>query len=105
MLAPEPVLTLDDARRIVAEQGFTATASSTSPARLGIEIEWHTVRIDAPDHPVPFDLLETTVPHIELPGRSRLTFEPGGQVELSSQALPGFDSAAAIRADTHALTR
>ncbi len=105
MLATEPVLTLDDARRIVAKHGFTPTASSTSTARLGIEIEWHTVRIDAPDDPVPFDLLEATAPGIELPGKSRLTFEPGGQVELSSRALPGFDAAAAIRADTLALTR
>jgi glutamate--cysteine ligase len=105
MLAAEPVLTLDDARRIIAEHGFKPATPSTSPARLGIEIEWHTVRIDAPEDPVPFDLIESTASRIELPGGSRLTFEPGGQVELSSLALPGFDAAAAISADTRALTR
>lgn len=104
MLAAEPVLTLDDARRIVAEHGFNPATPSTSPPRLGVEIEWHTVRIGEPDRPVPFDLLESTAQGITLPGASRLTFEPGGQVELSSRALPGFDAGSAILDDTRALT-
>jgi glutamate--cysteine ligase len=104
MLAPEPVLTLDDARRIVAEHGFSPTARAPSPPRLGVEIEWHTVPLGDPDHPVPFDLLQTTASGIALPGDSRLTFEPGGQVELSSQPLHGFDAGSAILADAHALT-
>src|SRR5664279_5619174 len=104
MVAPEPVLMLDDARRIVAERGFTPATPATSPARLGIEIEWHTVRIGTPDQPVPFDLLESAARAIHLPGQSRLTFEPGGQVELSSRPLPGFDACTAILEDARALT-
>lgn len=103
MAAPQPVLTLDDARRIVAEHGFVPATPSTSPARLGVEIEWHTVTIGEPDHPVPFELLESTASAIHLPGGSRLTFEPGGQVELSSQPFPGFEAGSAILADAQAL--
>jgi glutamate--cysteine ligase len=106
MVAPQSVLTLGDARRIVADHGFPTAPStpSASPARLGVEIEWHTVRIDDPDLAVPFELLETTARSIHLPGASRLTFEPGGQVELSSQPLPGFEACTAILDDARALT-
>jgi glutamate--cysteine ligase len=103
MVAPESVLSLDDARRIVAEHGFKPATTTPSPSRLGVEIEWHTVRIDAADDPVPFELLESTAKRIHLPGGSRLTFEPGGQVELSSQPLPGFEAGTAILADAQAL--
>lgn len=105
MAAPAPVLTLDDARRIVAEHGFRPATPATAPARLGVEIEWHTIDIDRPDRPVPFDLVESAAQAITLLGGSRLTFEPGGQVELSSQPLPGFESGTAITADARALTR
>jgi glutamate--cysteine ligase len=103
MVAPLRSLTLDDARRIVSDHGFPSTAPSDGPPRLGIEIEWHTVCIDEPDRPAPFDLLESTAPSIHLPGASRLTFEPGGQVELSSQPLPSFDAVDAILTDARAL--
>ena len=106
MVASQPVLTLDDARRIVADHGFpsASTTPQDSPTQLGVEIEWHTVSIDEPDHAVPFELLESTARSIHLPGRSRLTFEPGGQVELSSPPLPGFDACTAILDDARALT-
>jgi len=104
MVAPEPVLTLDDARRSVADRGFRPVAPATAPARLGVEIEWHTVDLAHPDRSVPFDVLESAARAVTLPGGSRLTFEPGGQVELSSQALPGFESGTAITDDARALT-
>jgi glutamate--cysteine ligase len=103
MVAAQPVLTVDDARRVVADHGFPTVVPSTAPARLGVEIEWHTVCIDAPERAVPFELLEATAQAIDLPGHSRLTFEPGGQVELSSQPLPGFDACAAILTDARQL--
>jgi glutamate--cysteine ligase len=99
-----PVLTLVDARRIVAEHGFLPATPATAPARLGVEIEWHTVDLDDVDRPVPFDVMASAANAVTLPGGSRLTFEPGGQVELSSQPLPGFESGAAITADARALT-
>jgi glutamate--cysteine ligase len=105
MPARERVLTRDDARRIVAAHGFRPPPVPTSsPPRLGVEIEWHTVPLGDPDQPTSFDLLETTASGIALPGDSRLTFEPGGQVELSSRPLPGFDAGPAILADARALT-
>ncbi|HEY3723153.1 MAG TPA: ergothioneine biosynthesis glutamate--cysteine ligase EgtA [Acidimicrobiia bacterium] len=110
MPTPTQDLTLGHARRVVAEHGFLTSAPSrpapTSPgaARLGIEIEWHTVRTDDPERAVPFDRLESIARSIPLPGRSRLTFEPGGQVELSSQPLPHFDACRVIRSDAAALT-
>lgn len=102
MLAARRVLTLGDARRFVADHGFVP-ADPAPGARLGIEIEWQTVTVDDPGLPVPFDLLERTARGTVLPGESRLTFEPGGQVELSSRPLPGFDAHEAITADAAAL--
>ncbi len=114
MAAPQPVLTLGDARRVVAEHGFQSPAPAPTPptpapapapaTRLGVEIEWHTVHLDDPDRGVPFETLESAARAIHLPARSRLTFEPGGQVELSSRPLPGFDACRAIGIDAHALT-
>ncbi|MGZ4734814.1 MAG: glutamate-cysteine ligase family protein [Acidimicrobiia bacterium] len=104
MVSPAPVLTVDDARRIVADHGFNPATTATSPARLGVEIEWHTVSLDEPDVPAPFDVLKSAASAIHLPGGSRLTFEPGGQVELSSRPLPGFEAGSAINADARALT-
>ncbi len=62
--------------------------------RVGVEAEWLVVASDDPCRPVPFptvqDALESVEP--ELDG-CRLTFEPGGQVELSSSARVGIDAA------------
>jgi glutamate--cysteine ligase len=104
MLAPERVLTLGDARRFVAEHGFVPSAPATAPARLGIEIEWQTVCADDPSSTMSFDVLQSVAREIALPGGSRLTFEPGGQVELSSLPLEKFDACTAILADAEALT-
>ena len=103
MLATQRVLTLGDARQFVADHGFVPPDPAPD-ARLGIEIEWQTVSTGDPSQPVPFDLLERTARGTVLPGGSRLTFEPGGQVELSSRPLPGFDAHTAITADAAALT-
>ena len=104
MLAPERVLTLGDARRFVADHGFVPPGPATASARLGIEIEWQTVCADDPSSAVPFDVLQSVAREIALPGGSRLTFEPGGQVELSSLPLEKFDACTAILADARALT-
>ncbi len=103
MASPQSVLTLDEARHLVAHHGFEPAAPAASPGRLGVEIEWHTVSLDDTERPAPFGLLESTAQAIHLPGNSRLTFEPGGQIELSSQPLPRFDAGSAILADARAL--
>jgi glutamate--cysteine ligase len=104
MLAPERVLTLGDARRFVADHGFVPAVPAPSPPRLGIEIEWQTVAADDPSRGVPFELLHSVARQISLPRGSRLTFEPGGQVELSSLPFTHFDACTAILADARALT-
>ena len=61
--------------------------------------------VDAPAARVPWprirDLVDTLPP---LPGGSRVTLEPGGQVELSAPPYPGVAAAvAALRADRDVL--
>jgi glutamate--cysteine ligase len=104
MVAAEPVLTLDDARRIVADHGFEPASPPASRPILGIEVEWHPVSLEQPELAVPFDRVEAAARSAALPGASRLTFEPGGQVELSSRPLPGFEAGVAIQRDAQALT-
>ncbi|MGW3568736.1 ergothioneine biosynthesis glutamate--cysteine ligase EgtA [Streptomyces sp. NPDC000941] len=55
------------------------------PRRFGVELEWLVHDVHHPAHPVETARLEAAVTALrELPLRSRLTFEPGGQLELSS---------------------
>ncbi|MFD6949406.1 ergothioneine biosynthesis glutamate--cysteine ligase EgtA [Nocardiopsis sp. TSRI0078] len=60
------------------------------PGKVGVETEWLVTDPDDPDAPVSVDrlaeLMEASGPP---PAGSRITFEPGGQLELSSPALPG----------------
>jgi glutamate--cysteine ligase len=85
-----PSLTRDDAHRAVAARGFDRPPTVPLPAgQVGIELEWLTVDAHAPDRPAPPDAVEAVTATLgPLPGGSLLTFEPGGQVELSSPPLP-----------------
>src|SRR3954464_12546139 len=60
------------------------------PGLVGAEMEWLLAFVDAPSEPVPIplvrDLLSAAGP---LRHRSALTYEPGGQLELSSAAFRG----------------
>jgi glutamate--cysteine ligase len=85
-----PTLTRDEAHRAVAARGFDRPRNAPPPGRhVGIELEWLTVDAEDLGRPAPRDLVESVVTHVgPLPGGSVLTFEPGGQVELSSPPLP-----------------
>ncbi|MGZ4456997.1 MAG: ergothioneine biosynthesis glutamate--cysteine ligase EgtA [Nocardioides sp.] len=64
----------------------------TGPPRLvGTELEWLVAFEDRPGEVVPLDLLRDLLGAATSgsPLASSLTFEPGGQLELSSPALPG----------------
>jgi glutamate--cysteine ligase len=78
----------------------------TSPERIGIESEWLTTRLDDPASPVPpeyaLQALDGVAP---LPGQSTISFEPGGQIELSSPALVGLGRACAAIAGDLSLVR
>ncbi|MFD7614570.1 ergothioneine biosynthesis glutamate--cysteine ligase EgtA [Streptomyces sp. NPDC059828] len=70
-----------------AEELLRCICFKTGPPRMvGIELEWLVHEPDHPDRPVEPSRLERVYSGVrELPLRSALTFEPGGQLELSSQ--------------------
>ena len=81
--SPTRTITTRDVRRYVDEHVFAPNGAQ----RVGIELEWITrgTSPDAPPSPSELrSLLDGT-----LPGASRLTFEPGGQLELSGPAHRG----------------
>jgi glutamate--cysteine ligase len=87
--ASEAILTARDVRA-VTEECFRPSFEG----RIGIEVEWLVVPHDDPCAPVPFPTVQGALASVEprLDG-CRLTFEPGGQVELSSAARVGVDAA------------
>src|SRR5262245_27016083 len=92
-------LTTRDVRQLVDDQCFLPSASG----RIGVEVEWLAVCHADQDQPVLPELVGEA--GAELPAGSRLTFEPGGQVELSSPPLRGIGPAcASIASDAAALT-
>jgi glutamate--cysteine ligase len=97
MPAPTRVLTIADVHRYVDEQVFRTTAEGDVPHRVGIELEWLTVARDGGS----CDPAALAAQLTELPGASRVTFEPGGQLELSGPPAPDLAAAlGAMRADT-----
>jgi glutamate--cysteine ligase len=95
MPAPRPELTAADAGRHVRGRCLARAApaglSWPSPAevspssRVGVEVEWLVHSLEDPGAPVAFEALHAaTAAAGPLPAGARITFEPGGQVELSS---------------------
>ncbi len=95
-----------EARRLVGERGFGGPGASPSGGcRVGVELEWFTVRADDPTRPAdPSTVQAVTAALDPLPGASRVTYEPGGQLELSSPALTGLAGCEALRRDLAVLT-
>ncbi len=92
-------LTTRDVHELVDEQCFQPSPSG----RVGVEVEWLAVCLADPAQLVRPELVGEA--GAELPAGSLLTFEPGGQVELSSPPLRGIGPAcAAIAADAAALS-
>jgi glutamate--cysteine ligase len=89
---------LDAARWHVA----TAALRASSPGPVGLELESHLVDLGSPATRVPWDRVTAAVDALPpLPGGSRVTVEPGGQVELSGPPAAGVVAAvSALRADT-----
>lgn len=77
------------------------------PRRVGAEIEWLVASPDRPLDPPPLPVLSQLQREADpLPGGSRLTLEPGGQVELSSSVADSMsDCWYALRQDTLDLCR
>ncbi|MEX1008501.1 MAG: ergothioneine biosynthesis glutamate--cysteine ligase EgtA [Acidimicrobiia bacterium] len=88
-------LTPDDVRRFVDERVFTPRWD----AKVGIELEWVTRATGLT--PCTPDAIRGLLPDA-LPGESRITFEPGGQLELSGPPRSGIASACRdMAADMH----
>jgi glutamate--cysteine ligase len=99
---PTPTLTPADVRRFVDEEVFPSRGGSPPGGRVGIELEWLVVPRHGREWSSPAEL--AAVLPDELPGGSRITFEPGGQLELSGPVAPDLRTAcAAMRADTAAV--
>jgi glutamate--cysteine ligase len=89
MAGPRPLLDVAAAGDVIHR---LAAPSGTSPA-VGLELEWHTYLRGDRSVRCDLRLLEAVCERLHLPGRSRVTFEPGGQVELSGP--PARDAATA----------
>ena len=109
----ERVLLADEAARIVAERGFAAPDAVSSghsdapgpPGRMGIEMEWCTVDLRRPDRPADFARVRKAAAGAALHHQSRISFEPGGQIELSTEPLPRLRAIRALAADAEVLGR
>jgi glutamate--cysteine ligase len=68
---------------------------------VGLELEWHVFDRTDLGRVVPLDLLVDVAGGLALPSGSTVTFEPGGQLELSSPPCDGVDAACAALAADH----
>jgi len=71
--------------------------------RIGVELEFPVFDRAAPNRTVPIERIRAALPR--LPGGSRVTFEPGGQLELSSPPGPFPGVIADLTADVHVARR
>jgi glutamate--cysteine ligase len=83
----------------------TDAVASSGPLRVGIEQEWHTYAVGDPTrHLHPQELLAAVEAGGPLPCQSRITVEPGGQIELATPPLaPWTEALCALRVDGAAL--
>jgi glutamate--cysteine ligase len=74
--------------------------------RVGIEIEAHCIDLSTPQRRPSWERIQQVIAGLpELPGRSRVTVEPGGAVELSGPPLPGALPAITAMAADQAVLR
>lgn len=93
--SPTRILTPQGARDLIRERSFTKRTGD----RVGLELEWFTSPSDDPPAITKLEQLLREI--LPLPNGSAVTFEPGGQVELSSAPFTTVASAcAAIDADS-----
>lgn len=84
MPGPRPSLDVAAARGVIDRM---AAPCSTGPA-VGLELEWHTYPAGNRSARCDIDRMREVCRDLQLPGGSRVSFEPGGQVELSGPPCP-----------------
>ncbi|MEO5679028.1 MAG: glutamate-cysteine ligase family protein [Acidimicrobiales bacterium] len=100
MPGSRPSLDVATAREVINR---IAAPCSTGPA-VGLEMEWHTYPAGDRTARCDIDHLQAVCHGLQLPGGSRVTFEPGGQVELSGPPAPTVAAACdGLAADADAL--
>lgn len=106
-----PTLRGETARRIIADLSFSARGDrgpvgSPLGAHAGVEVEWLTVSLHNREIHIPLrDTRGAVAAAGTLPGGSRVTFEPGGQLELSSPADLPMAACQAVAEDAAHLRR
>src|SRR5207244_10162287 len=92
MPSKTPILSQEAARRLIGDRSFSAggdrgPVGSPLGAHAGGEVEWLTVSTHNAESHIPLrDTRGAIAAAGTLPGGCRVTFEPGGQLELSSPA-------------------
>lgn len=107
-MAPVPRSCSPPARTALDEAVGHVTAASLRAGpvgAVGLELEGHLVELARPARRVPWPRIRALVDALPaLPGGSRVTLEPGGQVELSGPPAAGVAAAvAAVRSDRRVL--
>ena len=88
MPSPTRALQAEDVRRFVADRVFGLSAD---PHGLGVELEWLTSQ-GRRSRRLPVGQAASLIDDLSpLPAGSRLTLEPGGQLELSSAPFRSID--------------
>ena len=83
---PRPATVAD-----VSEHIRVSCALASARPTVGAEVEWLVVDLADPAARPTEAALRRSLAGVDLPGGSRLSFEPGGQVELSSRPAPTAD--------------
>lgn len=98
-----PTIDVEAAREHIAR----AALADCDHSRVGLELEFHVVDLARPGRrPTWIELTDLLTTAGRLPGRSAVTLEPGGQVELSGLPMADVSSAIRIlRTDAQALRR
>lgn len=96
--ATDAALSAEGVRLYVQRQ---ADVVGGGPLRVGIEQEWHTYRLSDPGRHLEMDeVIESATTGGSLPHGSRITVEPGGQVELATLPFdPWWGALEALRLD------
>lgn len=103
MPASQRTLSPDEARDLVAERCFDRVPGVPGGA-VGVELERLAVCVDDPTRHPPIATMRAAADAAgPLPRGSRVTFEPGGQVELSGPPLPLLEACDAMACDSERL--
>jgi len=89
MARSRPSLDVATARDVI----HRIAAPCPSDPTVGLELEWHTYAAGDRSVRCDIDRLQAVCAEVRLAGGSRVTFEPGGQVELSGPPVPDVATA------------